>query len=58
MLKFLGDLTSGWIVFGTITKILPPLAAVISILWIGFQFYHSPPVKEWRTKRKEQNGNS
>ena len=38
----------GWIV-----NALPPLAALASILWIGFQWYHSAPMKEWRQKRKE-----
>lgn len=27
---------------------LPPIAALASILWIGFQFYHSEPMKAWR----------
>ncbi|NHZ89285.1 hypothetical protein F2P45_09705 [Massilia sp. CCM 8733] len=30
---------------------LPPLAALVSILWIGFQFYHSAPMKAHRAKR-------
>lgn len=51
-----GDVLSFGIVLGTLAKILPPLAALISIIWIGFQFYHSEPMKEWRQKRKEQNG--
>lgn len=58
MLRIIGDTASYYIVFGTIVQILPPLAAAISIMWIGFQFYHSPPMKEWRARRKEQNGNS
>lgn len=41
------------IVFATVFNLLPPLAALISILWIGFQFYYSAPVVEWRRKRKE-----
>lgn len=47
------DTASYGIVFATVIKVLPPLAALISILWIGFQFYHSEPMKEWRKKRKE-----
>lgn len=37
----------GWIV-----DTLPPLAALASILWIGFQWYHSTPMKMRRQKRK------
>jgi len=36
----------------TLSGLLPPLAALISIMWIGFQFYHSEPVKAWRKERK------
>lgn len=31
---------------------LPPLAALASIMWVGYQFYHSQPMTEWRTKRR------
>lgn len=58
LVRVVGDLGSFGIVVGTLTKILPPLAALITIMWIGFQFYHSEPVKIWRLRRKEQNGNS
>lgn len=52
------DALSYSIVFATIMKVLPPLAALISILWIGFQFYHSEPMKAYRQRRKERNGTS
>jgi hypothetical protein len=53
------DVTSYGIVFATILKILPPLAALVSILWIGFQFYHSEPMEKRRQQRKEkQNGHT
>jgi hypothetical protein len=39
-------------VLGWFVNALPPLAALASILWIGFQWYHSAPMKEWRQKRK------
>lgn len=54
--KSAGDVVSFGIVLGTLAKILPPLAALISILWMGFQFYHSEPMKEYRQKRKEKYG--
>lgn len=37
-----------------LVHLLPPLAAVVSILWMGFQWYHSAPMKEWRTRRRER----
>jgi hypothetical protein len=33
---------------GWIANALPPIAALASILWIGFQWYHSAPMKERR----------
>lgn len=54
--KVTGDVVSFSIVLGTLANILPPLAALISILWIGFQFYHSEPITKWREKRKERHG--
>jgi hypothetical protein len=41
-------------VLGWFVNALPPLAALASILWIGFQWYHSAPMKEWRQNRKEK----
>lgn len=35
-----------------LTGILPPLAALASILWIGWQWWHSKPMVEWRKRRK------
>lgn len=58
VIRMVGDVGSFGIVVGTLTKILPPLAALVTIMWIGFQFYHSEPVRLWRSRRKEQNGNS
>lgn len=52
-LKLIGDISAFGIAGATMIKILPPLAALISILWIGFQFYHSEPMKEWRRKRRD-----
>lgn len=53
-LRVIGDSLSYSVILGTFMKILPPIAALVSILWVGFQFYHSPPVKEWRQRRKEK----
>lgn len=53
-LKHFGDILSISVVISTIAGWLPPLAALCSILWIVFQFYHSPPVRQWRKDRKEK----
>lgn len=56
--KAVGDAMSYSIVAATVVQILPPLAALISILWIGFQFYHSPVMVARRARQKEQHGNT
>jgi hypothetical protein len=45
-------MTAAATITGWFVNALPPLAALASILWIGFQWYHSAPMKEWRDKRK------
>jgi hypothetical protein len=52
--RITGDVLSFGIVLGTLAQILPPLAALISILWIGFQFYNSEPFQTWLKKRKDK----
>lgn len=47
-------LTAVITIAGWITNLLPPLAALASILWIGFQFYHSVPMQNRRRTRKEK----
>lgn len=37
-----------------LVRLLPPLAAIVSILWMGFQWYHSTPMREWRARRRER----
>ncbi len=51
-IKHILDAVSVSAAFATLIGLLPPLAALLSILWIVFQFYHSQPVKAWRSKRK------
>jgi hypothetical protein len=56
-LEVAGEAAAYSVVITTLAGILPPLAALASILWIGFQFYHSEPIKQWRKERKElKNG--
>ena len=52
-LKHLIDGVSILATIATLQGLLPPLAALISILWICFQFYHSDPIKQWRKERRE-----
>ena len=44
------DVISAINVFATLAGLLPPLAALISILWVVFQFYHSHQVQTWLGK--------
>jgi hypothetical protein len=42
---------------GTIATLagwLPPIAALVSILWVCFQFYHSDPVTRWRKEKRRK----
>lgn len=41
---------------GWVANALPPLAALVSILWMGWQWYHSAPMKAKRdAKRKKRS---
>jgi hypothetical protein len=44
--------SAGVTLFGWCASALSPLAALASICWIGFQWYHSTPMKQWRARRK------
>lgn len=35
-----------------VTEKLPSFAALASILWIGWQWWHSKPMVEWRRNRR------
>jgi hypothetical protein len=50
----ISTLAAVWTLIGWIANALPPLAALVSILWMGFQWYHSAPMQQWRAKRKDQ----
>jgi hypothetical protein len=41
---------------GWFANALPPLAALVSILWIAFQFYHSVPMKTRRERKAQKEG--
>ncbi len=48
----IGDGVAYSVAYTTIVGILPPLAALASILWIGYQFYHSPPMQKRREAKE------
>ena len=58
VLEVAGEAAAYSVVISTLAGILPPLAALASIFWIGFQFYHSEPMKQWRKERKEKKDGS
>ena len=52
------DLTSLSVVVGTLMELLPPIAALLSILWLGINIYERVTgnklvemYKKWRAKR-------
>jgi len=53
-LKIAGDMTSGMVIFATLGKLLPPLAAFVAILWHVFQFWNSVPFQQWRLERRQR----
>lgn len=52
-IKHIADGISFGVAITTLAGWLPPIAALVSILWIGFQFYHSVPMTQWRADRKK-----
>jgi hypothetical protein len=39
-------------VIGTLTDILPPLAALATLIWTGIRIYETETVQGWLGKRK------
>jgi hypothetical protein len=39
-------------VIGTLTDILPPLAALATLIWTGIRIYETETVQDWLRKRK------
>ena len=56
-IKTVGDITSISIVAGTLTNILPPLAALLTIVWTIIRIYETKTIRKciraWRVKKKE-----
>jgi hypothetical protein len=45
------DVLSGFVVLGTLASILPPLAALLTIIWTVIRIWETETVKGWRGKR-------
>ena len=58
-IKTIGDITSISIVAGTLTNILPPLAALLTIVWTVIRIYETKTIRKcirsWRIKKKESD---
>ena len=58
-IKTVGDITSISIVAGTLTNILPPLAALLTIVWTVIRIYETKTIRKcirsWRIKKKESD---
>ena len=56
-IKTVGDITSVSIVAGTLLNYLPPLAALVTIVWTTIRIYETKTVRKcirsWRIKKKE-----
>ena len=46
------DAVSVVTVIGTLTDILPPLAALATLIWTGIRIYETQTVQGWLIKRK------
>jgi hypothetical protein len=46
------DAVSVVTVIGTLTDILPPLAALATLIWTGIRIYETQTVQGWLRKRK------
>lgn len=53
-LKHAADAASLATVLGTLMQFLPPIAALVSIVWTSIRIYETKTVQEWLRKRKEE----
>ena len=50
--KTAGDVISLFTVIGTLTTILPPIAAALTIIWTAIRIYESETVQKMLGKKK------
>ena len=55
-LKHLLDVLSYTVALGVIVQILPPIAAAMSIVWLGLQMFAYFRRKSWRTDEENERG--
>ena len=51
--RLAGDVVSYGVVAATITSLLPPIAAFMSIIWIGYQLWHAEADRRNNKKDKD-----
>jgi hypothetical protein len=54
-IKASGDLAAAGAILGTLVSILPPIAAILGIVWYVLQIYESHTMREWRLHRKAKH---
>ena len=49
------DAVSVFTVIGTLSDILPPVAALVTIIWTGIRIYETETVQAWLGKKKDED---
>ena len=48
------DVVSIGVVVGTLSQVLPAVAALFTIIWTGFRIYETATVQGWIARRRER----
>ena len=48
------DVVSIGVVVGTLSQVLPAVAALFTIIWTGFRIYETATVQNWLARRRER----
>ena len=46
------DLTAGAVAFASVVELLPAVASVFTIIWLGIRIYETETVQKWLRKCK------
>jgi hypothetical protein len=52
------DVVSIGVVVGTLSQVLPAVAALFTIIWTGFRIYETATVQGWIARRRERKRRS
>ena len=52
------DVVSIGVVVGTLSQVLPAVAALFTIIWTGFRIYETDTVQNWLARRLERKRRS